>query len=75
MMRDKKTLKDPFKVTLALEKNYVDYLKNLTLEMSFKGRKKITVTELIRDAIENAYPMTQDSHNNSDYDKTGTDQN
>jgi hypothetical protein len=72
-MRGKKEFKDPSRLTLQLEKEYLEYLKQTAIQISAQKCKLITATELIRQAIEQVYPMSKEETDSNCTHKTGTD--
>lgn len=71
-MRGKKELKDGARLSILVEREYLEYLKQTAIQISAQKCRVITMTELIRQAIEKVYPMHPDE--NQTYHKTGTDQ-
>lgn len=74
-MRGKKEFKDPSRLTLQLEKEYLEYLRQTAIQISAQQRKLITATELIRQAVEQIYPMPKedDDSDSACSHRTGTD--
>ena len=53
----KKTIIDPTPVTVTLSAKYLEYLKKITIRVSQQQGKPITLSQVLRAVIEQAYPM------------------
>ena len=52
-----KKIKGPVRVSVVLEKEELDHLKQVILRWSLHEGKCISVSEVIRDALKTMYPM------------------
>jgi hypothetical protein len=56
-MRGKKTFKDRYQLTLQLEKEHFDHIRETAIQISAQQHKLITPSELIRQVAEQIYPI------------------
>lgn len=57
MARGKRLLKKPIRVTVLLEEEHFEYVKQKAVDLSTKERRIVTPTEVIRDTLERCYPL------------------
>lgn len=55
-MAKPKKIKDPVRLSVVLEKEELDHLKQVILRLSLQKGKSISVSEAVRDALLTMYP-------------------
>ncbi len=55
-MAKPKNIKNPVRVSVVMEKEELDHLKQVILRLSLQKGKNISVSEAIRDALKTIYP-------------------
>lgn len=58
MARGKKSLKDPCRVTLVLEKEHYEHIRQVAINISAKEKQQISPVEAMRIALEEKYPVS-----------------
>jgi hypothetical protein len=56
-MRGKKVFKNRYQLTLQLEKEHFDHIRETAIQISAQQHKLITPSELVRQAAEQIYPI------------------
>jgi predicted solute-binding protein len=59
MPREKK-IEEAVRLSVVLSKKHLDQIKKTAIRMSFENNRNITVSEAIRLALEEAYPMPKE---------------
>ncbi|CUI18214.1 hypothetical protein PNK_p0162 (plasmid) [Candidatus Protochlamydia naegleriophila] len=57
MARGQKLLKKPKRVTVLLEEEHFEFVKQKAIDMTVKENRIVTPTEIMRDALEQCYPL------------------
>ena len=57
MAYGKKSLKKPVRVTVVLEEEHFEHVRQAAIDLSVKQRRTITPTEAMRIALEQCYPL------------------
>jgi len=68
-MQHKKRFSTPHRITVMVEKEYVEYLRLLAIQKSSERGIMITPSELIREAMESFYPYSPNGSQESENEK------
>ena len=63
----KKTLNKPIRVTVILEEEHFEHVRQAAIELSVKLRRTITATEAMRIALEECYPLPKIPSENEEW--------
>ena len=62
-MSRKREFKKPVRFCMVLEAEHLEHVQQIAIQMSAREKRVITMTEVLRMAIENCYPLPKGSNN------------